>query len=146
MTSPSEPSGPADTASAPSPAGAAPPLAAAHQHRVHRTRMGGLWVGLTLAAIVLLLLLVFILENSKQASISYFGAHGHLPLGVALLLAAVAGALLVSIPGSMRILQLRKTARGHRKLDAIAAQPSPDAAVPAAGSQAPTAQQPGDQA
>jgi uncharacterized integral membrane protein len=109
--------------------------------------MGGLWVGLTLAAIVLLLLLVFILENSQQAGISYFGAHGHLPLGVALLLAAVAGVLLVSIPGSVRILQLRKTARRHRKTDVAAVQASQGAAVPTAGPpQAPTAQQPGDQA
>jgi uncharacterized integral membrane protein len=109
--------------------------------------MGGLWVGLTLAAIVLLLLLVFILENSQQAGISYFGAHGHLPLGVALLLAAVAGVLLVSIPGSVRILQLRKTARRHRKTDVAAVQASQGAAVPAAGPpQAPAAQQPGDQA
>jgi uncharacterized integral membrane protein len=109
--------------------------------------MGGLWVGLTLAAIILLLLLVFILENGQQASISYFGTHGHLPLGVALLLAAVAGALLVSIPGSMRILQLRRTARRHRKLDVAAAHASTSTdAVPAAGQQAPTAQRPGDQA
>jgi len=37
----------------------------------------------------------------------HFGAHGHLPLGAALLLAAVLGALLVIIPGTGRILQLR---------------------------------------
>ncbi len=91
--------------------------------------------GLTLAAVVLLLLLVFILENGQRASISYFGAHGHLPLGVALLLAAVAGVLLVSIPGTVRIIQLRRTARRHRKLDVAAAQAgtSQEAAVPAAG-------------
>lgn len=39
------------------------------------------------------------------------GAHTHLPLGVALLLAAVCGVLLVAIPGTGRILQLRVTAR-----------------------------------
>jgi uncharacterized integral membrane protein len=80
--------------------------------------MGGLWAGLALAAVVLLLLLVFILENQQQASIGYFGMHGHLPLGVALLLAAVGGALLVIVPGSARIVQLRRTARRHRRADA----------------------------
>ena len=60
--------------------------------------MGGLWVAAALSALVLLLLLIFILENGQRVSISYFGAHGHLPLGVALLLAAVLGALLVVIP------------------------------------------------
>ncbi|MER0483818.1 hypothetical protein ABR737_36740 [Streptomyces sp. Edi2] len=41
--------------------------------------------------------------------ISYFGAHGHVPLRVALLLAAVAG--------SARIMQLCATARKHRRAD-----------------------------
>ena len=66
-------------------------------------------------ALVLLLLLIFILENSQTVDIAYFGAHGHLPLGVALLLAAVAGILLVAIPVAGRIYQLRRTAkRRHR--------------------------------
>jgi lipopolysaccharide assembly protein A len=97
------------------------------QHVVRRTRVGGVWVGLGLAAVVLLLLLVFILENGQRADVGYFGAHGHLPLGVALLLAAVAGALLVLIPGSARIIQLRRTARRHRALDAAAGQSSSSA-------------------
>jgi uncharacterized integral membrane protein len=93
--------------------------------------MGGIWVGLTVSAIVLLLLLVFILENGQKASISYFGAHGHLPLGVALLLAAVAGALLVVIPASGRIVQLRRAAHRHRRIDS-AQPPAPQSAVPPA--------------
>jgi uncharacterized integral membrane protein len=87
-------------------------------HHVKRTRMGGLWLAAVLSAIVLLLLLIFIVENGQRVSISYFGAHGHLPLGVALLLAAVLGILLVVIPGTGRIMQLRITARRHRRLDA----------------------------
>ena len=79
--------------------------------------MGGLWVAAVLSALVLLLLLIFILENGQRVSISYFGAHGHLPLGVALLLAAVLGVLVVVIPGTGRIIQLRITARRHRLLD-----------------------------
>ncbi|MGS2618445.1 hypothetical protein ACVCAH_28535 [Micromonospora sp. LZ34] len=38
---------------------------------------------------------------------SFLGAHGHLPVGVALLLAAVFGILLVALPGTARIVQLR---------------------------------------
>jgi uncharacterized integral membrane protein len=53
-------------------------------------------VALALVAVVLLLL-VFMLENSQRLDISYFGANGHLPLGVALLLAAVLGILLAVI-------------------------------------------------
>jgi uncharacterized integral membrane protein len=79
--------------------------------KLRRTRFSGLWVGATVAAVVLLVLLVFIIQNSQTVNISFFGAHGHLSLGVALLLAAIAGVLLVAVPGYGRILQLRKALR-----------------------------------
>jgi lipopolysaccharide assembly protein A len=88
------------------------------QHRIKRTRTGGVWVSVAFFAVVLLLLLIFILENGKTVDIAYFGAHGHLPLGVALLLAAVCGVLLVVLAGTARISQLRATARRHRRADA----------------------------
>jgi uncharacterized integral membrane protein len=69
-------------------------------------------------AVVLLLLLIFILQNGTQVSVSYLGAHGHLPLGVALLLSAVCGVLLVVLAGAARISQLRTVARRHRRADA----------------------------
>jgi uncharacterized integral membrane protein len=69
-------------------------------------------------AVILLLLLIFILQNGTQVSVSYLGMHGHLPLGVALLLAAVCGVLLVVLAGTARIGQLRATARRHRRVDA----------------------------
>jgi lipopolysaccharide assembly protein A len=62
-------------------------------------------------AIVLIVLLVFILENTQSVKISFFGASSHLPLGVALLLAAIGGALLVGIIGAARIVQLRRHVR-----------------------------------
>jgi hypothetical protein len=55
-------------------------------------------VAAALFALLLHLLLIFILQSGQPVSISYFGAHGHLPLGVALLLAAVLGVFLVVIP------------------------------------------------
>ncbi len=88
------------------------------QHVVKRTRLGGVWLASASFAVVLLLLLIFILENGKGVDVAYFGAHGHLPLGVALLLAAVLGILMVVIPGTARIVQLRMTARRHRRTDA----------------------------
>ena len=60
---------------------------------------------------VLLLLLIFILENRREADIAYFGAHAHMPLGLALLLAAALGALLVAIAAAARIIQQRRAAR-----------------------------------
>lgn len=106
-------------AAAPAQPAAPPPP----HHKVRRTRVGGVWVALALFALVLLVLLIFILENSHTIVISFFGAKGHLPLGVALLLAAVLGVLLVVVPGTARIMQLRRTARRHRKQDIKAAAP-----------------------
>ncbi len=62
------------------------------RHVLERTRLGGTWVAVGCFAIVLLLLLIFIVENGNSVGVSYFGAHGHLPLGAALVLAAVCGA------------------------------------------------------
>ena len=85
-------------------------------------------------AVILLLLLIFVLQNSRTVDVSYMGAHGHLPLGVALLLSAVCGVLLVVLAGAARISQLRTVARRHRRADAkrvtAAAQEGP--AAPAA--------------
>ncbi len=78
---------------------------------VTRTRTGGLWTGLILSAIVGIFLLVFILQNNNPVKIKFLGFSGSLPVGVALLLAAIAGLLLVAIPGGLRILQLRRIAR-----------------------------------
>ncbi|HEV2635789.1 MAG TPA: lipopolysaccharide assembly protein LapA domain-containing protein [Actinocrinis sp.] len=86
-----------------------PPMA-----KPDRTRLGGLWIALTSGAVVLLLLLIFILENSQKIEISFFGAHGHLPLGVALLMAAIFGVLVVVIPGAGRMIQLRMLAKRQR--------------------------------
>ena len=121
QTAPSQQAAPPQQA-APEPAApAAPPAAVPHplpQHRLKRTRTGGLWVAVGFFAVILLLLLIFILQNNTNVSVSYLGMHGHLPLGVALLLAAVCGVLLVVLAGTARIGQLRATARRHRKVDA----------------------------
>jgi uncharacterized integral membrane protein len=78
---------------------------------VRRSRTGGLWTGLILSAIVLVFLLLFILQNQESVTITFLGFSGRIPIGVALLLAAVAGLLLVAIPGGVRIMQLRRAAR-----------------------------------
>jgi lipopolysaccharide assembly protein A len=108
---PSQPAAPPEQAAPPT----AVPLP---QHRIKRTRTSGIWVAVGFFAVILLLLLIFILQNGTQVSVSYLGMHGHLPLGVAMLLAAVCGVLLVVLAGAARIGQLRTTARRHRRVDA----------------------------
>ena len=115
---------PADQPASDTPPQAAPEQAAPGQaaplpdHQIKRTRISGLWVAVGFFAVVLLLLLIFVLQNGTQVGVSYMGAHGHLPLGVALLLSAVCGVLLVVLAGAARISQLRATARKHRRADA----------------------------
>ena len=84
---------------------------------VPRSRTGGLYAGLILSAVVLVVLLVFVLQNLDPVQVRFLGLAGRLPVGVALLLAAVAGLLLVAIPGGLRILQLRRVAKraGRRR-------------------------------
>lgn len=75
-----------------------------------RSGAGALWVGLVLSALVLVLLLIFILQNPAPVRIAFLGWDGTLPAGIALLFAAVAGALVVAVPGSLRMIQLRRQA------------------------------------
>jgi uncharacterized integral membrane protein len=83
--------------------------------KVKRTKSGAVWIGLIGAAIILIALLIFILQNLNDVSVHFLGFHGRVPLGIALLLSALAGLLLVSIPGSVRILQLRRALRKSGK-------------------------------
>jgi uncharacterized integral membrane protein len=85
------------------------------ENLLKRTRASQAWVALILFTIILILLLIFIIENRQTVKISYFGASGHLPLAVAMLLAAVAGVLLAAIAGTLRILQLRRRVRRARR-------------------------------
>jgi uncharacterized integral membrane protein len=78
------------------------------------TRASAFWASVVVGLLVLLILIVFILENGQRANVSFFGAHWHLPQGVALLLAAVIGGLFVVLSGMARILQLRNRARAMR--------------------------------
>ena len=114
---PGDPGTPADRPAVLEPAPPRTDARALPQHTIDRTRMGGLWVAVTAAAIVTLLLLIFTLQNSAQVEVALFGANPNLPLGVALLLAAVLGALIVALIGTARIVQLRHVARRHRDED-----------------------------
>lgn len=75
----------------------------------------GLWIALILGAIVLVLLLIFIIQNNVSTQFQYFGAQFQLPLGVAMLLAAVAGALVMALVGSVRMIQMGLSIRKLRK-------------------------------
>lgn len=78
--------------------------------------LGSAWVGLVLGALVTVLLLIFIAQNTTSTDVRYLGWEFSLPLGVLILLAAIAGALIMALFAGFRILQLRMRARKARKL------------------------------
>ena len=64
-------------------------------------------MGVIVGVVVLAFLLAFIIQNGQSVKVSIFTANVKMPLGVALLLAAVGGVLLAGIVASLRIWQLR---------------------------------------
>jgi uncharacterized integral membrane protein len=78
------------------------------------TRVSAAWVATAAAVLLLVMLIVFILQNSTRVEVHYLGLAGSLPLGMALLIAAVGGGVLVAIAGVARVTQLRMNARRTR--------------------------------
>jgi uncharacterized integral membrane protein len=75
------------------------------------TRASAAWVATSVALLLLILLIVFILQNSAKVEVRFLGMSGSIPLGMALLIAAVGGGVVVAIAGVARVTQLRINAR-----------------------------------
>jgi len=117
MTEPTAPLGTATTLPAPSVNGSAPsaPAPQAPTGSRMRTKISGVRTGLIAGAVVLIVVLIFIIQNAHAVSVSFLGAHLRLSLAVALLLAAIAGALVMTAAGTARITQLRRIMRRDRR-------------------------------
>lgn len=76
---------------------------------------GRAWVGIVALAVVLVLLVVFIAQNTRSVTVSFLGWEGHTPLAVALLIATVAGLFVAAVAGSLRIWQLRARVRRDQR-------------------------------
>lgn len=76
---------------------------------------GGTWIALILGTVILILLLIFILQNNVPASFAYFGWEFGLPLGIAMLFAAIAGVLITALLGSVRMFRLSRRVRKLEK-------------------------------
>jgi uncharacterized integral membrane protein len=79
--------------------------------RVPRTRWGSAWALLCAAALAAVILIVFLLQNTRSVEVSFLWLHGTLPLAVALLIAGVGSAVLTMVFGAARITQLHRLAR-----------------------------------
>ncbi len=87
-----------------------------------RTRLSGAWTAVVVGLVILVVILVFILQNQQSVEVSFLFFSGHLPLAVALLFAMILGALIVVAFGAARILQLRMVA-GRARRNVVASDP-----------------------
>jgi uncharacterized integral membrane protein len=81
---------------------------------VPRTRVGAVWVGIWAGVVVLILLIIFVAQNTASVEIAFFALEGRIPLALALLIAGVAGAIIAMAVSAFRILQLRRVVRRGR--------------------------------
>ena len=70
------------------------------------------WLALAAFGVLLLLLVIFLAQNTERVRLDFLGWTWHPPLAVALLAATALGLLLAVTAGSVRIWQLRR--RVHR--------------------------------
>jgi lipopolysaccharide assembly protein A len=71
-------------------------------------------MGLIVGIVALVVVVIFVIQNADTVNITFLGAHLRLSLAVALLLAAVAGALVMTAAGTARITELRQVMRRGR--------------------------------
>jgi uncharacterized integral membrane protein len=79
------------------------------------SRTSGFWAAVVVLVIVLVMLAVFVLQNTQQVQVSFFGWDGSAPLAAALLIATAAGLLIAVSAGALRILQLRRRVRRSQR-------------------------------
>lgn len=81
---------------------------------------GTVWAALIVGVVVLILLLVFIIQNNVTTQFEFLAWTFSLPLGVAMLLSAIAGALIMALVGSVRMFtlshRLRKLERERERI------------------------------
>lgn len=106
-----EPSRDFDTEPEPTPTPEPTPAPAPSKPKVKKTTSGSMWAGLVISAILLIVLLVFILQNQQESALHLFGWTWNFPVGVGMLFAAILGALITALVGGWRMFDLRRQIR-----------------------------------
>ena len=106
---------PSVNGSAPPPTAPPPTAAAPDRGRRLRTSISSARTALIVSVLALIVLVIFIIQNADAVKISFLGAQVRVSLAVALLIAAIAGALLMAAAGTARITQLRMVMRRERR-------------------------------
>lgn len=83
--------------------------------RFRHTRISAAWVSTVIGVIFGVALIDFIAQNTRDVKIEFFTANGRIPVAIALLAAAVLGAIVVLAIGIGRVAQLRLSMRRQRR-------------------------------
>lgn len=82
----------------------------------NKTIAGGTWVALIVGALLLIALLVFILQNQAAVQLNIITWTFEIPAGIAYLLCAIAGALIMAIVGGVRMFEYRHKIKKMQKV------------------------------
>jgi uncharacterized integral membrane protein len=58
--------------------------------------------------VFVILLIIFIAQNLTRVTVHFLGFDGRMSIGLIMLISAVCGLAVAAVPGSIRILQLRR--------------------------------------
>ncbi|WP_306506765.1 lipopolysaccharide assembly LapA domain-containing protein [Corynebacterium sp. YSMAA1_1_D6] len=74
------------------------------------------WIALIVGFLLLIVLIIFILQNQHEVPMNFLNWSVEFPAGVTYLICAIAGALIMALVGGWRMIELRRQVRkqGHR--------------------------------
>lgn len=102
-----------------------PPTPQASDAADRRSRAGAAWVGLAVGVLLMVLLVVFLLQNTAPVEVAFLGLRGTAPLAVTLLIAGLGFALVTLVVGTTRIGQLRRRVTAGDRARRAAPAPAP---------------------
>ena len=68
-------------------------------------------MGISAAAVVAILLIIFLVQNTHQVQVNFLGMSTSTSLALMLLIAAVSGIFITAVLGTARMVQLRRIIR-----------------------------------
>ncbi|MHA2789238.1 LapA family protein [Corynebacterium sp. S7] len=75
---------------------------------VSHSLAAGTWAALIVGTLLLILLIIFILQNQQEVEMTLFKWSFQLPAAIAYLASAIAGALIMALVGGWRMFELRR--------------------------------------
>jgi uncharacterized integral membrane protein len=73
-----------------------------------------MWLGVWAGVLVVILLIIFVAQNTAGVEINFLWMSGRISLALAMLIAGVAGAIIAMAVAAARIIQLRRMVRRAR--------------------------------